>query len=411
MHSLARRLRGGGAPLDDDPALSSSTRPRAALVQRSIPHYRIPLFEKLAADDRIAWSFYCGEHNSVSDSGLVAPLDRLAPQPIRHLYLPGGLVAQLGVPVNSAYSDALVADYGWTIVSNPWLFWLARRRGVATVGWTKGIAQDLRRSKSNLRRAFERLSLSLCDALVVYGETSRRYVEELGVSPDKVFVAQNTIDTRAIAASVGAARRSGEALKAQLGLDPRRPVVGYLGKVTKSKRVDAILHAFEAARALGCDAQLLIAGQGPFAAELDGQISASPYRSDIFRLADVPAGKEGSFFQAVDLVVSFAQAGLSLLEAMAHEKAIVSTPDLYPETELLADGETAFLCREATISSFAAAMRAALEDPASRRRVARNAQACVLQRASLESMVESISAAVMYAVEQRSRVRSRRVLC
>lgn len=374
-----------------------------ALVQRSIPHYRTALFRKLACDKRFDWTFYCDAHDQNESSGLAAPLDALSTAPIVQRRF-GKFVFQSGIPVSPEAHRAIVVDYGWSILSNPLLFLRARARGVATIGWSKGVSQDLQRNKNLFRRIFERASISLCDALVVYGSLSRDYFIDLGFPPERIFIAQNTIDTLSIVNEKAIARDAGRALRDSLGFD-HRPVVGFLGKIGSAKSVDRLVAAFERARDMGADAQLLIAGDGSEAGAIDALMAASRHAAHMRRLPDVPPGKEGGVFQAMDLYASYAQAGLGVLEAMAHAIPVVATPERYPETELLTDGETGFLSTEASVESLAEVMTRALHDTSARRAVASRAQEAVLERATLEGMVDSICAAVQAAINRRASLR------
>jgi glycosyltransferase involved in cell wall biosynthesis len=388
-------------PPDSDGANANNPPPTVALVQRSVPHYRVPLFEKLQQSTRFRWRFFADAHAGGESSGLASPdLARLDLQPIRNRRLAGPLVWQSGVPVRRGDCDVLMVDLGWTIVSNPVRLRRARANGVATVGWSKGMAQDLLARKPAWRRAAERWIASQCDTLVAYGRTSRDYFAALGFPAERIFIAQNCTDTARIVRDRAAAVEQASRLRARLGLGDH-PVVGFLGKMAAFKRVDAIVQAWELARRSGMDAALVLAGTGPDRHAIEAQIARSEFAVDIRHQADVPAGDEGGWFQLFDLYASFAQGGLGLLEAMAHRRAILSTPEKFPETELLEDNQTAFLSRDFTIESFARRMSEAIAAPAQRNTIAAAAEARVLAGATQEKMVEAIEVAAVRALALR----------
>lgn len=370
------------------------------LVQRSIPHYRAPLFRRLSEDPRFAWMFYCSDHDADNSSGLSISLDGLDSRNLSQKKLLGPLVWQSGIVVDRSKNCAIVCDYGWTILSNPILFARARAAGVATIGWSKGVAQDRIKKKSPVRRAFERSSVSLCDALIVYGQGSRDYFRDLGVSDERIFVAQNTIDTVGIAARRESAAAAGADLRRSLGLDDR-PVLGFLGKIGPAKRVDLLIESFEKAIDNGVDAQLLIAGRGPSGLSIDAQLAASRHAARMVRLSDVPPGAEDGVFKAMDYYVSFAEPGLGIIEAMAHGTPIVATPERFPETEHLIDGETAYLSVASTVDSLAIRIGEAVRSAKDRLRISEAARAKVLADATLEGMVDAICHAVSYALARR----------
>jgi len=184
--------------------------------------------------------------------------------------------------------DALMVDLGWTLVSNPVHLTLARRRGIATIGWSKGVGQEVGRRKSAVRLGLERWLARRCDVLVVYGGISRDYFVELGFPPDRIYVAQNAVDTARIARERELAIQQRDAVRLRLGLTSNRPIVGFLGKIAPFKRVDQIVKAYELARGEGMDALLVLAGNGPGRAALEQQIAGSPWRADIHYVPGVP---------------------------------------------------------------------------------------------------------------------------
>lgn len=367
------------------------------MVQRTIPHYRLPLFRALAADRRFEWVFFCGQHNGVDAPGMAADLDGLNITPIRNCTVGGPFIWQRGILSRHSEFNAIVAEYGWTILSNPVLFSCARFNGVKTIGWSKGIPQNPQKNVSAIRRKFEMLSISLCDVVVAYGETSRQYFVELGVMDNKIFVSQNTVDTAAIAEKKLEAKMAGARFRSALGIQSV-PLIGFLGRIGPAKKVDCVVRAFEYAASRGLVGSLLIAGHGPSSGEIDSMIEQSAFRERIFRVADVPVGTEEAFFQAVDIYISFSQAGLGILEAMAHGIPIVATPERYPETELLVDGQTAFLSKELTVESLGERLVETMNNQNYIGQVAKNAQKVVLEKATIENMKEKICNAVACAV-------------
>lgn len=374
---------------------------RVALVQRYIPHYRLPLFQKLSSESRYRWSFFCDSHPGGDFSGLaVADPELLDVRRIRNHMLGGPFIYQSGINVNRPEFDALMVDLGWTIASNPVILARARARGLPTIGWSKGVAQDGERQKSRCRLAVERWLTFRCDTIVAYGQTSRDYFIRLGFPPERVFVAQNTVDTARIARERDAALAQCAELRDALSL-PNRPIVGFLGKIAPAKQVNRIVAAYELARRAGMDALLVVAGKGPGRSALEAQIAASPFRTDIYYVPEVPVGAEAGYFQLFDLYLSFSQGGLGILEAMAHGRAVLSTPERFPETELLEDGSTGFISADLTIESFAQRMRAAIASTGQRTLLGSAAEQRVLAEATQERMVERIDSAVECAFQNR----------
>ena len=373
-------------------------KPRVALLQRAIAHYRFPLFKKLNDSSRFDWTFYCGGKD-IGTGLLSTQLDELNTRPIRIHQILGPIQYQSGVELRGF--DAFMLDLGWTILSNPRYLLAARLRGVATIGWSKGIPQDRTRPESPAKRLYQKFILSLCDAIVVYGRISEQYFTRLGYSEDRIFVAQNTIDTARIAREIPASMMQKDVLAARFGTAGRL-VFGYFGSLIPRKKVETIIEAYNLCRQRGQDAVLIIAGGGACEASVRAAAEASPFARDIHLTGRVPAGEEGGYFQLFDLYLSYAEGGLGILEAMANGRTVVSTPEKYPETEMLDDNSTALLSRDFTVQSFADRMF----DAASRRLelpdIGQRALRRVLADATLENMVASIDRAVQTALHRRS---------
>lgn len=373
---------------------------RVALLQRAIAHYRFPLFEMLAQAGDFKWTFFCDEHDDRLATGLAAAnLASLDRRRTRNRSLLGPIIYQSGVSLRGY--DAFMLDLGWTILSNPRYLLEARARGIATVGWSKGIPQDSSKPDSAPKRAVQKTILSLCDTLVLYGEISREYFLKLGFPAERMFVAQNTIDTRRIASEEAASREQAAALREKMGLTGRF-VYGYLGTLMARKKIDAIIQAFEQVRDAGVDAVLVLAGGGPAREELESIARASRHVAGIIFTGRIPVGEEGGWFHLFDVYLSFAEGGLGILEAMANGRTVVSTPERYPETEHLEDGVTALLSRNFSVDSFAARMISANRSAGDLSAIGNAARERVLANATLERMAQSIQSAVRAAIQRRA---------
>jgi len=316
--------------------------------------------------------------------------------------LSGPFFYQTGVKLYSDQLAAFMCDLGWTLISTPRYLIEARLRGIATIGWSKGIPQTRNARESAMKRLHQKFMLSLCDVLVVYGETSREYFRALGFPEERIFIAQNTIDTLRIASELPSALAQKEILLTRLAFGDRF-VFGYVGGLLPRKKIECILEAFSKVRGQGMDAILLIVGGGPSEAALRAAAASSPFKADIIIVGRVPEGEEGGYFQLFDAYLSFSEGGLGILEAMAHGRTVVSAPEKFPETELLVDNETALLTRDGTITAFSERMCFAVEHRDKLGAIGARARERVLNEATLDKMVEAITSAVQAAITRRRR--------
>jgi glycosyltransferase involved in cell wall biosynthesis len=376
---------------------------KVSLSQRWCPHYRVPLFEKLATQSRHEWIFQFGAHPGGGKGGLDAGTGSLRVHPVRNRWVTSRYCWQQGIRLDWPGLDVAAFELSYSILSNPLLMLRARARGLRCIGWGKGIS-EAGVERGWPKRAVEQVNLRGCDAIIAYGQTSREYFIRKGVPAERIFVAQNSNDTNAILRRRELSVREGAALRERLFGAKPVTIAGYLGRLAPEKRVDVILRAFAQASAAHPAAQLVIAGDGPCREELRRLADTLACRERIHFVPEVPDGAEHGYFNLFDLYLSFAVGGLGAVEAMAHACPVVSSPERRPELDLLVDGETAFLARDLCAEAFAAGLARALATPEpQRRQIAERARERVAAGATQEKMVESFDAAVDYVTAGRGR--------
>jgi N-acetyl-alpha-D-glucosaminyl L-malate synthase BshA len=140
------------------------------------------------------------------------------------------------------------------------------------------------------------------------------------------------------------------------------PVLVHVSNFRPVKRVGDVLAVFEAIRA-GRPARLRLVGNGPDRPALEAQVASRGLTADVEFLGeqiDLPAVLRGAdVFLLPSETESF---GLVALEAMACGLPVVASA-VGGLPEVIADGETGFLCPMGNVGAMAAAARRVLDDP------------------------------------------------
>ncbi|TMA70746.1 MAG: glycosyltransferase [Deltaproteobacteria bacterium] len=179
------------------------------------------------------------------------------------------------------------------------------------------------------------------------------------------------------------------AAKAALGLDPRRPVVGTVGRLEERKGHGDFLLAVRAMRGLadGLGPQGLIVGDGPLRARLERQAADLGLGETVHFMGAVADVRTPLAAMDVFLLPSRAE-GMSnaLLEAMAAGRPVVATA--VGGTREAVDAErTGILVPPGDPAALAAAVLGLLADPARAAAVGRAAQRSVEEGFSAQQMV------------------------
>ncbi|WP_165765363.1 glycogen synthase [Corynebacterium hadale] len=193
------------------------------------------------------------------------------------------------------------------------------------------------------------------------------------IEPDKVHVVLNGIDTNNW--------YPGQAtILEELGVDPAKPVVSFVGRITRQKGVP---HLLKAAQQFDEDVQLILCAGAPdtpeIAAETQGLVEKlRAQRDGIFWVQDMlPPEKIREVYASSDVFVCpsiYEPLGIVNLEAMACETAVVASR-VGGIPEVVVDGETGTLVDydehdpEAFEQALAEAVNALVGDPETAKRM------------------------------------------
>lgn len=192
---------------------------------------------------------------------------------------------------------------------------------------------------------------------------------------------------------------------AKHGLDPRRRMLVYVGRVAHEKNIDLLLRVVARLRARFPDILLIVAGEGPALVQLKRSCQELGIAGHVHFLGYLDRGPDlWDCYAAGDALV-FASLtetqGLVLLEAMALGVPVVAVPALGTR-DVLVEGEGA-LTAPAEAGPFAAAVARLLNDAALRRELSRRGQSYA-RRWSNTTLCERLIGIYASAIEESAQV-------
>ncbi|MFZ1175370.1 MAG: glycogen synthase [Mycobacterium sp.] len=165
------------------------------------------------------------------------------------------------------------------------------------------------------------------------------------LDPSLVHVIRNGIDTD-VWYPAGPVQTG--SLLAELGVDPRRPMVAFVGRITRQK---GVAHLVAAAHRFSPEVQLVLCAGAPDTPEIADEVRAAVAelarnRTGVFWIRDMlPIGELREIFSAATVFVCpsvYEPLGIVNLEAMACATAVVAS-DVGGIPEVVADGITGSL--------------------------------------------------------------------
>ncbi|MFN8089199.1 MAG: glycogen synthase [Mycobacterium sp.] len=193
----------------------------------------------------------------------------------------------------------------------------------------------------------ERTAIEAADAVIAVSSGMRDDVLAVypALDPDRVHVVKNGIDTDVW---YPAPPEPDESILAELGVDPARPMVAFVGRITRQKGVP---HLIAAAHRFAPDVQLVLCAGAPDTPEIAAEVSAAVQelasrRDGVFWVQEIlPIGKIREILSAATVFVCpsvYEPLGIVNLEAMACGTAVVAS-DVGGIPEVVVDGITGAL--------------------------------------------------------------------
>lgn len=195
----------------------------------------------------------------------------------------------------------------------------------------------------------EKTAVEAADAVIAVSSGMRDDVLRTypALDPNRVHVVRNGIDTEVWYPS---APEPGESVLAELGVDTSRPIVAFVGRITRQK---GVAHLVAAAHRFTPDVQLVLCAGAPDTPEIAAEVTEAVQalaaaRSGVFWVREMlPIGKIRDILSAAMVFVCpsvYEPLGIVNLEAMACATAVVAS-DVGGIPEVVADRQTGLLVR------------------------------------------------------------------
>jgi glycosyltransferase involved in cell wall biosynthesis len=269
--------------------------------------------------------------------------------------------------------------------------WMAGARAIV---YTPQVI-DIRRTRWHwLYVLVERFLARITDVIVSVSDSDRERMIRWGIPPQKIVKIPNSVDVNEIDGISDTDR-----IRKALGLDPERPLVMQVGRLSAQKNPLAFVEGAAQVLQKRPDAQFALVGEGPMReaitqhAEtlgLNGALRLLGWRDNaaaMMTAADV-----------VSLTSEWEGMPHTLLEAMAKSRPIVTT-DVNGCPDVVVDGKTGFLVPPGDTLVWAERIIDLLENPKLMDKMGRRGRERVIERFSQEQMITCIEELYVGLVE------------
>jgi starch synthase len=200
----------------------------------------------------------------------------------------------------------------------------------------------------------EKTAVEAADAVIAVSSGMRDDVLHTypALDPNRVHVVRNGIDTDVwypeVRSKTGEGPRPGESVLEELGVDLNRPIVAFVGRITRQK---GVAHLIAAAHHFVPEVQLVLCAGAPDTPQIAAEVTSAVQelarvRSGVFWVREMlPVGKIREILSTAMVFVCpsvYEPLGIVNLEAMACATAVVAS-DVGGIPEVVADHQTGLL--------------------------------------------------------------------
>ncbi|MFC1508435.1 glycosyltransferase family 4 protein [Candidatus Omnitrophota bacterium] len=373
---------------------------------RYLPHYRLGVFNRLCGIEDI--DIYV--HTSAEFPGgfsLVKPSKanfKLVDRRVCRLRIPFTKKSVDFIP--SAIRNVLMGGYDVFVFSNRmsdlglWInLVMGRLLGRRICLWGHGITRRDGKWGAKLRKVMMRMT----NANILYSESGRNKALEMGLAPEKLFVAYNALDTQR-SQSIRKKISEDDIKRFRLENDLQdKKIVFFSGRLVSDKKPDILVRAMGEVARQNLEVLVLIVGDGPMRAELESLVKELELENFVrFLGAQYDEEIMAKYLFCASVAAMPAHAGLAIQHAFDFGVPIIVGDDMKehpPEIELVENGETGIFCKDGDANEFAKAILCLLTNEDERQRMSANCRKLIERKYNVENMAKGILDAITHAAK------------
>ena len=342
---------------------------RSVLIahQSSIPHYRVPFYDTLEKLKPDWWNFEVVFPNS-SESQRKLFDGSLDPKSFRFNILSvnshswqvsGRTITYQPFWSQARNFDLIIVEDAINNITYP-LCYFHKIRGNSVAFW--GLGKDRKVDKHSpityLTNEFKLYLNRHANGYFAYTKTVKEYLKLNGVSEEKIFVLNNTIDITSHRSKFNKYINQRNSIRQDLGVSGKK-VLLFVSTFKKSKKADFLLESFSYLSRGNSDYHLILVGGGgeKFLRTTD-KITHLGSINDLNKLAPI--------YIASDLFTYPGQVGLAPLQALCYDLPVITIDSHFthgPEIEYLNSGNSIIMEESTTTVEFAHAIITLFNNP------------------------------------------------
>lgn len=377
---------------------------RALIQQPRLPHYRVPLFNRLVQQHGWRLTVVFTPREGSGESGVdisKSDLFECVPLSMRR-YAFDGLKMNFQQGLFRLLRTCRWDAFFWEGAHANFSGYLAarwcQRKGIPSICWLKGYFA----SQGGLRRWMNRQMLRAAHVFLPYGDSTHEFLITYGARPEQIVQAYNTVDVETIARKRNELHQQGNAMLEAIGWTQAHPLIACVGRLIPAKRVNEAIAAVAYLAQHQKKTYLLVVGDGPERTDLEQLARQLGLQSRVHFTGRVPEDSDSAVMTVSDVAVFPGTHGLAINQAMALGTPVVVADLPGPDGEMVVHERTGWRYPSGDVEALAQTLSSVLSSPLKSTVVAQ-AQAEILQRRSLTQYAKAFAEAVRVAQRECGR--------
>ncbi|MCP4372064.1 MAG: glycosyltransferase family 4 protein, partial [Deltaproteobacteria bacterium] len=196
------------------------------------------------------------------------------------------------------------------------------------------------------------------DGFFAYTKDVKLYLQKRGMSPEKIFVVNNSIDIQKQRKAFDKWRPQRDTIKKELGTQNKK-VLLFVGRFTSNKRIEFLLESFSILQNIDNHFHLILVGSG-------GEDFLKDKPKNISYLGPIVSiDKLASIYVASDVFAFPGSVGLGPLQALCYDLPVITihSTNHMPEIEYLSQANSMMLETSTTPKAYADAIYRLFKNP------------------------------------------------
>jgi len=378
---------------------------KIAIIQPTLSYFRIPVFTKMSKQKGIELTviFGAGRKNSdVNNPNLIKGFNYKKVFTLSFRFSWGLKNYFITFHPTIAYYlikdkyDIVIVAGTVNVLNNIFILPLCKIMKIPYIWWDAG--RRLGSQKNIFRKIIDPILNYMAQkagACIVYGSIAKEYWISTGVSSNRIFIANNTIDMCSVDNDIKRFRGQVKQTKERLKLKDKK-ILLYVGSLEKRKKVENLILSYEKLKITFDRLSLLIIGSGSHKKALELFCSNKNIKDVLFLgrvVKDV-----GLYFMLASVFVLPSEGGLAINQAMAYGKPVVSTSADGTEVNLIKYGINGFIVKEDDVDSLSDAIKKILSDKHIEKNMGIRSKELIRSKFTLDDMIKEMNHAIKYAI-------------